>query len=67
MSENKRWAVIEQLDLNDRPTEIHVVPENDLIPHEIPADDCPCGPRWEREKGINLYTHHSLDGREHNE
>ena len=49
---------------------VHVFPIGDLVEH---ADtDCICGPTLDavfRDDGSNgwLYTHHSLDGREHHE
>lgn len=67
MSDCKCWAVIEQLDHEDRTTEFHIVPENDHIIHEIPGDECPCGPASDIERGIPIYRHHSLDGREKSE
>lgn len=50
---------------------VHVVPCDDLIHHAL-TDECACGPTCEpvpRDDGTFgwVYTHHSLDGREHNE
>lgn len=44
---------------------IHVIPTNDLIVHTCSAD-CPCGPT-KKDPELEVYTHHSLDGREFNE
>lgn len=48
---------------------VHVVPAADLIEHEL-TDECACGVTTEpcpRDDGTVgwLWTHHSLDGREH--
>ncbi|WP_218019272.1 hypothetical protein [Nocardia niwae] len=45
---------------------------NDLIDHDIPSDDCVCGPTTEpvpRSDGSTgwVIIHHSLDGREQQE
>lgn len=63
----KNWTIVEWIYDDNDEKEIHVLPNNDHIIHEIPSDHCPCGVHWERENGINLYTHHSLDGREKHE
>jgi hypothetical protein len=52
-------------------SDLHVVPVEDLIEHNI-TEDCPCGPRVEpveRDDGSYgwLHVHHSLDGRENHE
>lgn len=49
----------------------HVVPDNDLIGHEL-REDCVCLPDieivpWTGGPDVHLYTHHSLDGRERDE
>lgn len=49
-------------------TEMHLVPNGDLIEH-IKGDSCPCGPTAEPVKRGDgsigwLMVHHSLDGRE---
>jgi hypothetical protein len=55
------WLVIQP---NER-GEIHVVPDCDLMPHELDGDDCACGPRQELlENGSWMIVHASLDGRE---
>lgn len=41
---------------------LHIVPDRDLISHEM-SGDCPCGPRVD---GL-IFTHESLDGRERRE
>ncbi|WP_280412553.1 hypothetical protein [Nocardia asiatica] len=51
-------------------SEVHVHPLDDLIEHT--PNDCVCGPETEpipRSDGTYgwLITHHSLDGREHQE
>lgn len=49
---------------------IHVVPVDDLVPHDTATDEavCVCGPSVERVEGDDgdgwLIVHHSLDGRE---
>jgi hypothetical protein len=53
------------------PLVVHVIPNNDLIQHDI-SDDCTCGPTTEPVKRDDgsvawLHIHHSLDGREHHE
>ena len=53
---------------DDWTNELHVVPQNDLIEHEV-TEDCPCGPEarpQERHDGSVawLIVHSSLDGRE---
>lgn len=51
------------------PKELHVVPVDDVIEHELDAV-CPCGPTPELARmspDIYLYKHHSLDGREKKE
>jgi hypothetical protein len=42
--------------------EQHVVPLNDLLPHEC-SQRCWCKPTRDEEE-INLWVHHSMDGRE---
>jgi hypothetical protein len=44
-------------------SEIHSVPVNDLIEHEI-SEDCVCGPTVEYCNPGWHYMHHSLDNRE---
>ncbi len=47
--------------------EVHVRPKKDLIKHER-SHNCVCIPTAEsEEKGVWVYTHHSLDGREAHE
>lgn len=51
--------------------DVHVIPRDDLITHHL-IGGCICGPTLEpikRDDGSMgwLYTHHSLDGREHAE
>jgi len=47
---------------------VHIYPPNDVVEHVLVGDDCPCGPDVEFLDGGNrLVTHHSLDGREHQE
>jgi hypothetical protein len=48
---------------------VHVLPVDDLIPHEDTGEDCPCGPTVEpvphKDGSIGwVIIHHSLDGRE---
>ena len=56
-------------ELKSKPTaEIHVVPFQDLVAHEIEID-CVCVPRIDFVERANgpigwMYVHHSLDGRE---
>ena len=50
---------------------VHVLPLNDIVPHEE-SQDCPCGPRVEwidpdtglAYPGGPVIIHNSLDGRE---
>lgn len=56
---------------NDVSNNVHVVPINDLIDHDL-INDCLCGPAIQpvkREDGSVgwLTVHHSLDGREQHE
>jgi hypothetical protein len=44
--------------------EVHVVPKDDLMPHELEGDGCPCGPNMEFLPTHKLVAHSSLDGRE---
>lgn len=60
----KDWALLELEHDDTGQEEIHIIPRNDHIIHAIPNDQCICGPTWEQEHGVNLYQHHSLDGRE---
>jgi len=51
-------------------TRLHLTP-NDLVDHTL-TDDCLCKPSLEavfHDDGSNhwIYSHHSLDGREHHE
>lgn len=48
---------------------VHVVPVGDVIAHDTSSvDACVCGPDVEYgDEGFKLVTHHSLDGREHDE
>lgn len=58
----KYWQAVE---INE--TDLHVIPFNDWIQHEL-ADNCVCIPETESlENGYWMYTHASLDGRELNE
>ena len=42
----------------------HIYPENDLKPHDINGNTCPCNPETQAcENGI-LVVHNSWDGRE---
>ena len=55
-----------------RPNHVHVLPIGDAVWHQWNGDDCVCVPDVEHvpnEHGPDgwLYTHHSLDGREHDE
>ncbi|MGH3441153.1 MAG: hypothetical protein ACRDUY_03740 [Nitriliruptorales bacterium] len=43
--------------------EVHVYPEADLVDHELTLD-CVCGPHLTPHLGVEVVTHHSLDGRE---
>lgn len=63
----KSWAIVEWANGHGILHEMHILPTHDHIIHEIPGDHCPCGANWERENGITIYTHHSLDGREQHE
>lgn len=58
------WTLYE---LETSPPTIHVVPDDDLIAHEI-SDDCPCGPDQvpvTHKKLVGWRVDHaSLDGRE---
>lgn len=60
------WPALMGWDVYERPSGIHVVPDNDLVHHEL-APGCVCVPAFE-QAGIGIhgrmYTHHSLDGRE---
>jgi hypothetical protein len=55
------------------PDVVVVYPVNDLIPHDVRGEDrCVCGPAVEpvkrRDGSVSwVYTHNSLDGREHAE
>jgi hypothetical protein len=44
--------------------EVHVVPHEDLVLHEVAGDECPCGPDPLYDGGGVIYKHHSLDNRE---
>lgn len=47
--------------------EMHVIPHNDLIEH-TESEDCVCMPQGtELGHGQWMYSHSSLDGREHKE
>ena len=63
----KDWALLEWEYDNTGREEIHIIPRNDHIIHAIPNDQCICGPTWKEERGVDLYRHHSLDGREASE
>jgi hypothetical protein len=45
----------------------HVYPVKDTIEHATSGGDCICGPDLEATDNGNLWTHHSLDGREQHE
>jgi hypothetical protein len=48
-------------------TNVHVMPNEDLVAHEV-SDECVCGPDTEFVGDDTiLHLHHSLDGREHSE
>lgn len=51
-----------------RPKDWHVLPENDLVPHEdgegYPLQDCPCDPEIEVVGASLLIIHNAYDGRE---
>lgn len=49
--------------LYDRENEMHVVPNADLISHDL-TTDCVCGPEVEHIEHGYVVKHHSLDGRE---
>ena len=56
---------------NDLSNDMHVVPINDLIDHDL-IEPCPCGPAIQPVKRDDgsvgwLTVHHSLDGREQHE
>lgn len=60
-----RWAAVET------PDGAHVLPIGDVVEH-VESDDCVCGPTSEVVECSAggtawLVTHHSLDGREHQE
>lgn len=63
----KDWAILEWEYDDTGQQEIHIIPRNDQIIHEIPNDHCPCGANWTQQNGVNIYRHASLDGRELNE
>lgn len=42
---------------------IHIVPNNDIIPHTTIGDNCWCKPRFENT-GVGIYIHNSGDKRE---
>lgn len=44
-------------------SELHVVPNGDLLEHDA-DEDCVCVPTPRFESGGIVYQHHSLDGRE---
>ena len=45
--------------------EVHIWPEDDLVPHLLTGAGCLCGPWLEEQgNGTTMITHHSLDGRE---
>ena len=60
----KDWAVLKWEYDDTGEQELHIIPRNDHIIHEIPSDHCPCGAHWTRENGVSIYRHASLDGRE---
>lgn len=58
------WLLVEI----DERSEVHVIPANDLIRHQV-DEDCTCGPAVEAIAGDSgsmgfMYSHASLDGRE---
>lgn len=55
------WS-IDGCDFDDPDMLYHVIPLNDLKPHE-PTITCPCGP-CQDEEVPNLYVHNSFDRRE---
>jgi hypothetical protein len=47
---------------------LHLVPENDLIVHDVASGVvCVCVPALRRVDGRWMRIHHALDGREHRE
>ena len=55
----------EMLGLDDAPDEdLHVVPLNDLLPHDEDGTECMCDPVVEMHGGRLLVIHNAYDGRE---
>ena len=51
--------------INDYLAVLH--PVKDKIPHDLPSEDCICGPTVQHLEDGNVIVHHSLDGRERHE
>lgn len=66
-NKEKNWTVVEWEYEDDGIQEMHILPNNDHIIHEIPGTHCPCGASWTRHHGVSIYRHASLDGREAHE
>jgi len=47
--------------------DIHVVPVDDILPHDTEGTDCWCDPRIEVIGANLLIVHNSFDGREEKE
>lgn len=47
--------------------DIHVLPIDDILPHEEIGTDCICDPVIEVEGAVLIIIHNSFDGREENE
>lgn len=53
--------------LDDAPEEwddLHVVPVEDLLPHNTDSHECACDPEIEVHGGKLIIIHNSFDGRE---
>jgi len=47
--------------------DLHVVPINDILEHDIDSKDCWCDPKIEVEGAVLIVIHNSFDGRENKE